>query len=67
MHLSSTIPLEERSRSQHHVLWCHLREDKCQVMIATTAFGLGINKLDVSFVVHFTVSQSVQNYYQESF
>eukprot|EP01084_Bolivina_argentea_P138908 244444_1 len=41
-------------------------DDKCQVVVATLAFGLGINKPDVSFVIHFTISQSIQNYYQES-
>ena len=40
--------------------------DNVNTFAATLAFGLGINKVDVSFVIHFTISQSMQNYYQES-
>ena len=41
-------------------------ENKAKVMIGTSAFGMGIDKADVSLVVHFNIPDSVENYFQEA-
>jgi len=55
--------LEHKVRDQKQNAWW--RNQK-HVMVATNAFGLGIDKADVRFVVHLDVPESIEAYFQES-
>ncbi|XP_014487224.1 PREDICTED: ATP-dependent DNA helicase Q1-like [Dinoponera quadriceps] len=55
--------LEAEYRSEVYSKWI---SGKYQAVVATIAFGLGIDKPDVRFVIHHCVSKSMENFYQES-
>lgn len=55
--------ISNKEKQEHLHLWTHNQKE---IMVATTAFGMGIDKADVKNIIHVNLPESLESYYQEA-
>lgn len=55
------MDIKEKNQNQNDFI-----AGKVQIMVATSAFGMGVDKKDIAMVIHYEISDSLENYVQES-
>lgn len=55
--------ISNKEKQDHLHLWTHNQKE---IMVATTAFGMGIDKADVKIIIHVNLPESLESYYQEA-
>src|SRR3990167_7595806 len=55
------MDVKEKTKNQNAFI-----SGEVQIMVATSAFGMGVDKKDVGMVIHYEISDSLENYIQEA-